>query len=222
MKKDNNSALAATGNVNGNKVPVIRLKLKVKKEQQQGKMKTDEDKKSLTRNGVDVEEQEEHVHADLKPQSLNTDSADSAPLKFYGTFKYRPFKLFPLLPPSTRYRVLIPAKYTHNLHSHPAVRRNYLWKTSTSLSLSVRDDGVYTDDSDLVCVMVKEGLLKEESEGKGDILVEVEVCDRPETSNVLPADSNSDSNDRSPKIQPRLCSNHDGNYIKIINCHLKR
>lgn len=149
-------------------------------------------------------------------RSVNSTSSSS----FHGTFKYRPFKLFPLLPPTSRYRVLIPSKYTN--HRNPAIKLNYLWKLPGST-------GVYTDDSDLVCVLIREGWIKNFEDVKvmgKDLLVEVEVVEsndlevkdqvnNEEVKNVVKDQVNNAVN---TGVNIRSYEGHDGHYIRIINC----
>lgn len=207
------------------KVPIIRLKLKVPKT---GIVTNDTDKnKSDT-----IDETNVHVPQNTHNHNTHISSLSSSPTpqsaKFYGTFKYRPFKLFPLLPPSSRYRVLIPSKHTH-LHHNPAIKLHYLWKPSKTTT-----NGVYTDDSDLVCVLIKEGLVEGGNAIRGkNILVEVEVVGMDgglECNNKFKNNKLSDEKDHNPiVINTRLYDNHDGHYIRIISCsvdpstvHLKR
>lgn len=227
MKKDDNKSADNKSAEDGVVRPVIKLKLRVPKivednESQQNLSVADPQTLSLT---------------DTNPKNNSTDSQSSSSThKFYGTFKYRPFKLFPLLPPGSRYRVLIPAKYTRNLARQPAVRRNYFWGGS---------GGRFTDDSDLVCVVVWEGLWGTEQQLEGvSWLVEVEVLDDHISTTVSEKDSDplkslKDSEpptslkDSEPptslSLNPRKYSNHDGHHIKVTNCilnpgtvHLKR
>lgn len=220
MKGDKPNPTAEQGEKVPSKVPMIRLKIKVPSTDNKNEPPAP------------------------KHESSTTKLVDTLP-KFYGTFKYRPFKLFPLLPPCSRYRVLIPAKHTR-FASNPAVRLDYLWETGR--------EGVYTDDSDLLCVLLRERWLGLEAEGKS-ILVEVEVVDindrrsgttrRSEDSKVSggakvsidTSDSNtSKTTDHSTTqnlqslVTPRVyASEHHGHHIRVTACtvnpsavHLKR
>lgn len=155
----------------------------------------------------------------------------------FGTFKYRPFKLFPLLPPSSSYRVLVPRPYT-DIKGNRAVSLNYLWKSS--------EGGVYTDDSDLVCVALVEGFCGvDEIKGK-ELIIDVQVLDLRESNPIANHDPKSTKSTKSTKsiitphnhdhkstksiITPRIYSSpHDGYHIRIRSVklnpstvHLKR
>lgn len=147
--------------------------------------------------------------------STRCTTSSSSSSSFYGTFKYRPFKLFPLLPPSSRYRVLIPSKYSHPLN--PALKLNYLWQPAKLLGSS----GIYTDDSDLVCVLVKEGWVKDLEVVKGkNLLVEVEVISFDDVKNQDQGEQVNNVKDlfKQPAINARSYEGHDGHYIRVITC----
>ena len=152
------------------------------------------------------------------PSPQSQSQSPSSPIKFYGTFKYRPFKLFPLLPPTSRYRVLIPSLHSSPT-TNPAIKLNYLWKTTEA-------KGVYTDDSDLVCVLIKEGWVGEDELKGKSVLVEVEVVDMPDINH---SEINTPITSTVINIAPRSYPSHDGNHIRITACtlnpsavHLKR
>ena len=195
------------------KVPIIRLKLKVPIKVVEAVEQTSTATKS---DKIDETNIPQKIHN--TPTSSPSSSPNSRSVKFYGTFKYRPFKLFPLLPPSSRYRVLIPSKHTH-LHLNPAIKLHYLWQPSNNTM-----NGVYTDDSDLVCVLIKEGWFKGENGVKGkDILVEVEVVGTDELENKNEVKNtkmvvNEENDNNHIFINTRSYDNHDGHYIRIITC----
>lgn len=212
------------------KVPTIRLKLKVssKEEPEKGK---EEDKASEDVNvnahlNVNVNETANTVVSPVSQVSQVSSSAPSSSSShsstrlICGTFKYRPFKLFPLLPPSSRYRVLVPPPYT-DITRNPAVRLNYLWSSSSSLP------SCYTDDSDLVCVAVRDGWCKADDIKGKELLIEVEVIDINNLNDIDPVSPHTHvSTVITPRIYP---APHDGNHIRILSVtidpaavHLKR
>ena len=137
-----------------------------------------------------------------------------------GTFKYRPFKLFPLLAPSSRYRVLVTRFHTDTA-LNPAIRLNYLWATTAS-------DGVYTDDSDLVCVAIRDGWCRAEDIKGKELMIEVEVVNGhgPTGTPVDPHANAPEASTITPRIYPFP---HDGHHIRILavtlnpsSVHLKR
>ena len=210
------------------KVPTIRLKLKVSSKEEPEKEKEKEKDKACEDVPVSAHlnvNDNETINT-VSPVSQVSQVSESAPSQSHsssarlicGTFKYRPFKLFPLLPPSSRYRVLVPPPYT-DITRNPAVRLNYLWAASCT--------EVYTDDSDLVCVAVRDGWCKaEEMKGK-ELLIEVEVIDINEVEVNDPVSSHTCV---STLIIPRIYpAPHDGNHIRILSVtldpaavHLKR
>lgn len=209
------------------KVPIIRLKLKVQEQM--------------------VLSEKDEVATGHKDEIISSPATrDVCISSFHGTCQYKPFKLYPLLPPGSHYRVLIPSKYTHL--TNPAIKLNYIW--------TERDADVFTDDSDLVCCLIAAG--KDDFWGKR-VLVEVQVVNHGvnidsniDASSVhastidasnIDADSNIDtstadadasivgSNTTSypvvksrarahahPRVQARSipASSHDGHYIKIV------
>lgn len=175
-------------------VPMIRLKLRVREEKnvseevKESKIEISKDNKAEER----VPETMVCVTTTLPPVTLPE-------CKYHGTFLYRPFKLFPLLPVSSRFRVFVPRR--HIAASNPAVKLNYFWKSG---------GGVYTDDSDLVCILMREGHIRG-VETRGDLLVEVEVVQETEECE----DESSVINALEPRIYP---APHDGNHIKIRSC----
>jgi hypothetical protein len=246
---DGSSTNHTTGNNNINKltedkVPKIRLKLKVP-------IKVVDS----TETGTGSESVKEH---ETSTDSINAKNSSILPKDhispivsnssaFYGTFKYRPFKLFPLLPPSSRYRVLIPSKHINNSshHLNPALKLNYLWQPSKHLG----GGGFYTDDSDLVCMLIKEGWIKNFDNVKGrNLLVEVEIVgeedlERHCIQNYKDINNSGKNDGRSTTNYPtdtadyrnihpvntRPYDGHDGHYIRITSCtidpstvHLKR
>ena len=210
------------------KVPTIRLKLKVSSKEEPDKGK-EEDK---AHEGVTVNESvSAHLNVNdntvVSPVSQVSQVSSSAPSSSHsstrlicGTFKYRPFKLFPLLPPSSRYRVLVPPPYT-DITRNPAVRLNYLWSSSSSSA------SCYTDDSDLVCVAVRDGWCKADDIKGKELLIEVEVIDINNLNDIDPVSPHTHvSTSITPRIYP---APHDGNHIRILSVtidpaavHLKR
>jgi hypothetical protein len=217
------------------RVPIIRLKLKVQgldkpNDKIQGldkasenmtdkKVKEDGNNEEVVAAEVEVEKSNESINiCDGSTSASITSTCTNLAANNHGTFLYRPFKLFPLLPCSARYRVLIPKRHIHTVQKNPAVRLNYFWRGDEA--------GVYTDDSDLVCILLKEKMILEEEQKNKDLLVEVEVV----SSSLNDMDTNSGSPDG--LLCPRKYgSAHDGNYIKIHSCkpvadgssvHLKR
>lgn len=137
----------------------------------------------------------------LSSSASHPPATTSASLTSHGTFLYRPFRLFPLIESmGSRYRVFIPRHWT-NIERNRAVALNYLWGGA----------GVYTDDSDLFCVLLCEGC-PYETVCNRDISIQVEVCaqtDHSKTVHPLPV---------CPlPVQPRSwTSKHDGAYIRIV------
>lgn len=178
---------------------------------------TDTTDKAVTAKSIDTLDTTVHSSpsSTRSTNSTRSTTSSSSCSSFYGTFKYRPFKLFPLLPPSSRYRVLIPSKYFHPLN--PALKLNYLWQPSKLLGSS----GVYTDDSDLICVLVKEGWVKDLDEVKGkNLLVEVEVLSFDDVKDQDQGEQVNNIKDvlKQPDINVRSYEGHDGHYIRVITC----
>ena len=242
MKKDKkeleaaNSGSGSSSSLKGvdvggsaNKVPMIRLKLKVnptttvtgtgdsKEKDEEGVINpepvTNEHYSSPSPPQTQSQAQSQsqaQIQIQSQPQS-QVQSQVQSQIQSIGPFKYRPFKLFPLLPASSRYSVLIPAKYTADLASHPAVKRNYLWNRSGGLSCRV-----YTDDSDLVCILLRDGWCTEEQLRGSSAFIEVEVTTNDyedEGKDILLPSSDSSSSIKSRKCE----ANHEGSLIRILS-----
>jgi hypothetical protein len=70
--------------------------------------------------------------------------------RFAGTFRYRPFKLFPTegRPIGSQFRVHIPGHWT-SIRRNRALALNYFWRQNTLESS--HGQCTYTDDSDVLC-----------------------------------------------------------------------
>lgn len=208
-----------TEKATGQKVPIIRLKLKVKEQMKSVEAEGDnreceplEESAQSTMSDPTAQSpminhnstQSPRAHSAHSAHSLSTPTNNSTHTThvFHGTYRYRPFKLFPLLPSGSRYRVLIPAKYT--TPSNPALKLNYIWQRHEESEL-------YTDDSDLVCLLARRDDF-DWLKGR-NILVEVEVSDKEDvTLHDDAVNKHNEHNDQSA----RKCTGHDGNYMRII------
>ena len=203
------------------KVPKIRLKLKIIKRVEGGK---EEPEGADLKSADTVVNESELIRSNESVNSARPVASETPETSHChcGTFKYRPFKLFPLLPPASRYRVLVPRPYT-DYTRNPALPLNYLWAASPHPV-----EGIYTDDSDLVCVAVREGWCRvDEIKGK-ELMIEVEVVDAFKPAGN--AKSTPTTTTSVNPIIPRVYSApHDGNHIRILSVtlnpvavHLKR
>lgn len=151
----------------------------------------------------------------------STTSTNNNNTRSYGTFIYRPFRLFPLLPPGSYYRVFIPSKYT-NIKRNPAVSRNYLWKTEIS---DREGAAVLTDDSDIFCMFLDQYRNEYVNVQDQDLCIHVIVVDNPLVDVEKSEDEVSDPKSiyTTGLVTPRTWSGtHDGNYIRILKYSLGR
>ena len=139
--------------------------------------------------------------------SLSNAVTDVPQAGFCGTFKYRPFRLFPLITTiGSHFRVHIPAHWT-DLHRNRAVSLRYLWTRNSSRT-------VFTDDSDLFCVLLQRvpyNTIKHRS-----ISVEVEIVPEPSATAYDPPQSPTPHDPHPTAPEPRVwTSKHDGAWFHI-------